>query len=567
MRETGTPFGIIVTFTEALLDSSPPLQVRISTASRKGTHKPAVLGASSLVAAGILASRLTGLLRERVIGHFLGLESFVADAFRAAIRIPNLLNNLFGEGVLSASFVTVYAKLRALGDNEEAEDLASAVFAVLALVCGLLVLLGVLLTPLLIDLIAPGFKGNERMLTIRLVRILFPGTGLLVMSAWCLGVLNSHRRFLLSYMAPVVLNATVVGMALFFGRQTGADRLVVEVAWAFVLGSGLQFLVQLPKVMALLPTFRPQLDFESAHVRSVFRNFGPIFLSRGVVQISAYVDQMIASWLPVSAVAAMGYGQVIATLPISLFSMSISAAELPALSSATGTAEEVAAYLRVRLSAGLRRIAFFIVPSAVAFLVLGDVLAAALYQSGRFTHADAVYVWAILAGSAVGLLASSLGRLYSSAFYALLDTRTPLRFAVIRVTLTIGLGLLFALPLPGWLGIEQRWGVAGLTASAGIAGWVEFALLRYVLAKRIGSTALAPGFTARLWAVAFTAAGLGYVIKLALGEASSAHPILLASLVLPLYGAVYFGGTAFLGIAEARATLGKFTRRLGIAGR
>jgi putative peptidoglycan lipid II flippase len=520
------------------------------------------MGASSLVAIGILASRLTGLVRERVIGHFFGVESFVADAFRASIRIPNLLNNLFGEGVLSASFVTVYAKLRAVGEDKEAEDLAAAVFAVLALVCALLVLLGVMLTPFLIDLIAPGFHGKERALTIRLVRILFPGTGLLVMSAWCLGVLNSHRRFLLSYLAPVVSNVTVVAITIFFGQYMILDRLVVNVAWAVVLGSALMFLVQLPKVLEFLPAFRPRLDVRSKHVRRVLRNFGPIFLSRGVVQISSYVDQMIASWLPLGAVAAMGYGQVIATLPISLFSMSVSAAELPALSSATGSAEEVTLYLRTRLTAGLRRIAFFIIPSAAAFLGLGDVLAAMLYQSGRFQHADAVYVWAILAGSAVGLLASSLGRLYSSTFYALQNPRTPLRFALIRVTLTIGLGLLFAFPLPGWLGIEQRWGVAGLTASAGIAGWVEFALLRNSLAKLIGPTPLKASFTGRLWAVSFLGVVCAFSIKSVFGDMVAEHPIAAGCVLLPLYGAIYFGGTAYLGVAESRATLEKVTRRL-----
>ena len=261
---------------------------------------------------------------------------------------------------------------------------------------------------------------------------------------------------------------------------------------------------------------------------------------------------MIASLLPVGAVAALGYGQVISILPISLFSMSVSAAELPALSSATGSSEEIAAFLRSRLSSGLRRIAFLIVPSAVAFLLLGDVLVAAIYQSGRFHHANAVYVWAILAGSAVGLLATSLGRLYSSAFYALLDTRTPLRFAVIRVALTIALGFLFALFLPGWIGIDAKWGVAGLTVSAGIAGWVEFALLRNALGKRIGETSLPASFTARLWVVAFVAGGLAYLVKLQIG---TVHPILLASLALPLYGGVYFAGTAALGIREARSAL------------
>ena len=162
----------------------------------------------------------------------------------------------------------------------------------------------------------------------------------------------------------------------------------------------------------------------------------------------------------------------------------------------------MAEYLRRRLNAGLRQIAFFIVPSAVAFLALGDVMAGAVLQAGRFTRADAVYVWGILAGSAVGLLASTLGRLYSSTYYALRDTRTPLRFAVVRVLLTTVLGYLCAIPLPGWLGIAPRWGAAGLTASAGVAGWVEFWLLRRTLNRRIGPTGLPRSLVAKLWAAA-----------------------------------------------------------------
>jgi putative peptidoglycan lipid II flippase len=508
--------------------------------------------ASSHVALGILVSRLTGLAKERAIGYYFGVDSIVADALRQAIRIPNLLSNLFGEGVLSASFVTVYAKLRARGADAEANHLAAAVFGILSLACSLLVVAGIAATPLLIYLIAPGFKGEERALTIRLVRILFPGTGLLVLSAWCLGVLNSHRRFLLSYMAPMASNVTVIAVLIWSGRHLKDERLVIPVAWAVVAGSALQFLVQLPRVLKLLPGFRPAFDAASQHVRSVFRNFGPIFLSRGVVQISSYIDSMIASLLPVGAVAALGYGQVISILPVSLFSMSVSAAELPALSNATGSSEEIAAFLRSRLSSGLRRIAFLIVPSAAAFLLLGDVLVAAIYQSGRFRHGNAVYVWAVLAGSAVGLLATSLGRLYSSAFYALLDTKTPLRFAIIRVLLTTALGFPFALFLPGWLGIDPKWGVAGLTSSAGIAGWVEFVLLRNGLGKRIGKTSLPASFTARLWVVAFVAGALAYLVKLQIG---ADHPILRASLALPLYGGVYFAGTAALGIAESRSTL------------
>jgi putative peptidoglycan lipid II flippase len=279
-----------------------------------------------------------------------------------------------------------------------------------------------------------------------------------------------------------------------------------------------------------------------------------------VVQISAYIDSMIASKLPLGAVAVLGYAQVISILPISLFSMSVSAAELPTLSSATGNPEQIASFLRQRLSAGLRRIAFFIIPSAVAFLVLGDIIGAALYQTGRFRHSDAIYLWSVLAGSAVGLLATSLGRLYSSAFYALLDTRTPLRFAVIRVILTTALGLLCAFKLPGWLGVSPKWGVAGLTASAGVSGWVEFVLLRHALGRRIGGTPLPADFTLKLWSIAFAGAGLGYLIKMAMG---TDHPRLLAMAVLPLYGVIYFGGTMLAGIPESLSALNSALRRTG----
>jgi putative peptidoglycan lipid II flippase len=528
-------------------DANPPKRVPAASG-----------GAASRVALGILISRLTGLVRERVIAHYFG-DSAVADAFRAAIRIPNLLNNLFGEGVLSASFVTVYSKLRAQGREKEAEQVADAVFGILSLVCSLLVLAGVLTTPWLIDIIAPGFAGDKRDLTIRLVRILFPGTGLLALSAWCLGVLNSHRHFLLSYTAPVALNLTMIAALVSFGAYSAPPLLAVYLAWASVAGSALQFLVQLPRVLQLLPDFVPSLNIVLPGVQTVLKNFGPVFLSRGVVQVSSYIDSVIASLLPTGAVAALGYGQTISILPVSLFSMSISAAELPSLSGAVGNEGEVAEFLRKRLVAGLRRIAFLVIPSAVAFLVLGDIVAGALYQTGRFNRADSVYVWAVLAGSAVGLLATSLGRLYSSAFYALLDTKTPLRFAVIRVALTTILGLIAALWLPGALSLDRKWGVAGLTMSAGVAGWVEFSLLRFSLAKRIGSVSIPVALLAKLWTVAFFASFLAYGIKRAVG---TNHPLPLAVTALSIYGVVYWLGTSALGVAESKEIAAGVFRRL-----
>ncbi|MGE5686780.1 MAG: murein biosynthesis integral membrane protein MurJ [Gemmatimonadota bacterium] len=512
-----------------------------------------------MVAAGILLSRIVGLIRSRVLAHFLA-TSDAADAFAAAFRIPNFLQNLFGEGALSASFIPVYAALLARDDREEAGRVAGAIGAILALAMSVLVLAGVLATPILIDAIAPGFEGEKRELAIRLVRILFPGAGLLVLSAWCLGVLNSHRKFFLSYAAPVIWNLAIIAALIVAGPRMGQYPLAVVAAWASVAGSALQIAIQLPTVLAVARGIRPSLDLASANVRTVIRNFMPTFLSRGVVQISAYVDALLASLLPTGAVAALAYAQTLYTLPVSLFGMSVSAAELPAMASATGDAAEVAAQLRARLDAGLRQIAFYIVPSAVAFAALGQVLAAALFQSGQFTRDDSFYVWGILAGSAVGLLAGTMGRLYSSGFYALRDTRTPLRFAVIRVVLTTALGYLAAIPLPGWLGIPSRWGVAGLTASAGMAGWVEFVLLRRALNERIGPTGLQRPLAARLWGAALLAAGLAGAVAWTLDAPLQRHPVLYALAVLGVYGPVYFSVASALGVTEAAALWRRFRR-------
>jgi putative peptidoglycan lipid II flippase len=539
-----------------LMRAESPMPIRTENAS---SQKPAPIAAgrsATLVAAGIFLSRIAGLIRERVFAHYFG-NSDAADVFRAAIRIPNFLQNLFGEGVLSASFIPVYARLRALGEDEEASDVADAVATLLALVTAVLVLLGVLATPYIIDAIAPGFHGAKRELTIRLVRIFFPGAGLLVMSAWCLGILNSHRRFFLSYAAPIAWNAVMIATLIGFGRNHSEESLAVITAWGSVVGSAMQLGVQLPVALRLVRRLRVQLGLQLASVREVIRNFFPVLISRGVVQLSAYIDSIIASYLPTGAVAALGYAQILYTLPVSLFGMSVSAAELPAMSGAIGNESEVAAELRARLGRALRQIAFLVVPSAVAFLALGDVVAALIYQSGRFTHANAIYVWGILAGSAVGLLASSLGRLYSSTYYALRDPRTPLRFAVVRVALTTLLGLFCALRLPQMLGIDRSWGVAGLTASAGIAGWIEFLLLRWKLHQRIGAVAPASLFLAKLWISALVSAAGAWGIKLLVGHR---HPIVVAIAVLIPYGVLYFAMTAGLRIPEAQSMLKRLSQ-------
>jgi putative peptidoglycan lipid II flippase len=499
-----------------------------------------------LVAAGILLSRIAGLVRESIFAHYLG-NSGAADAFKAGFRIPNILQNLFGEGVLSASFIPVYSRLLSEGEEESANLLAWSVGALLSLAVAILVAVGVLFTPYLIDAIAPGFHGATRDLTIRIVQILFPGAGLLVVSAWCLGVLNSHHRFFASYTAPVAWNIAIIVALIIYGPHSTQDGLAIKAAWGSVAGAALQIIVQLPQTLPLLGRLRLHFGRVRRELRNVFNNLTPVIASRGVAQISGYIDNLLASLLPTGAVAALNYAQILYLLPVSLFGMSVAAAELPSMSRVTAaTTEQAFAALRSRLNTGLRQISFLVVPSAAAFLVIGDVVVALLFQSGAFHHQDAIYVWGILAGSAVGLLAATMSRLYNSTYYALWDTRTPLRYALIRVGLTLLLGYFCAIILPPMVGVPLRWGVAGLSASAGVAAWVEFALLRYSLNQRIGWTGLDRRYLMRLWAMALIAGASGFAIK----HAIHAGPRLTALAVLPVYGGVYMGLAYWTGIPE-----------------
>ena len=526
-------------------------------------------GAALLVGMGILLSRFAGLIRQTMTARYLGAD-LAADAFSAAFRIPNMLQNLFGEGVLSASFIPEYSRLLGKGDEEEATRLAGAVIGMLALIASILVLIGIVAAPWLVALIANGFTGEKRELTVTLTRILFPGAALLVFSAWCLGILNSHRRFFMSYTAPVIWNAAmIVTLVLFHKGQTPAE-LVTYLAFGSVIGSALQFGIQLPLVLKHAPGVKPRLTTKTESARTVFRNFVPAFVGRGVVQLSAYVDAWLASYLPNGAVASFTYAQGIYVLPISLFGMAISAAELPAMSRAVGTPAEIGAYLRGRLSDGLDRIAYFIVPSSMGILALGDLIVIVLYESGRFDRDNTIWVWQILVGSTVGLLASTMGRLYSSTFYAMRDTKTPLRYAIVRVVLTTGLGFFFALLLPQMLGLDRRLGVAGLTASAGLAGWVEFYLLRREMDKRIGRTRLVPSRMIRLWAAALIGAMIPWAYKIVMDRGAPilsthdtvVHSKLIALILLVVYGLTYLGITAAFGIPEARNVIDRGKRLL-----
>ena len=402
---------------------------------------------SYLVAAGIFLSRIAGLVREIVISGLLGVGT-AADSFKAALRIPNMLQNLLGEGVLSASFIPVYAKLLdedADEDDRESGRLAGAVAGLLCALTAVLVVLGMLLARPLTVILTPGFEGERLDLAVTLLRIMFPGIGFLVLSAWCLGILNSHRRFFLSYVAPVLWNvaqiACAVGVAIAGASEEG---IATALAWGVVLGGLLQLLVQLPAVRSLVPDLRLSLDRTSRHVKSVIRRFGTVVVGRGAVQLITYVDIFLASLLAVGAVSALSYAQVLYLLPISLFGMAVAAAELPELSRIGRSGPDA---MRDRLAAGLERITFYVALAVALYVFAGDVIIGALLQRGEFDAADTRLVWYVLAAFSLGLLGTTRSRLLQNGLYALNRPQIVARIAVLRVALAGIIGAVLDVPL------------------------------------------------------------------------------------------------------------------------
>ena len=527
--------------------------------------------ASMLVAAGILLSRLVGLVRERVIATCFG-AGLHADVFSAGLRMPNVLQNLLGEGTLSASFIPVYSELLAQGRTKEAGRLAGAVFALLLAKAGAISLLGIALAPLLVSVFTPGFEGHRRELMIAVVRILFPMTGVLVLSAWALGILNSHRKFFVPYFAPVLWNAAIIATLIALDDRLGLDGLLMAAAWGALAGGLLQFGIQLPWVLRLDRQIRIGSGRAQPAFCEVVRNAGPAIAGRGVVQLSGYIDMVLASLLAIGAVARLRYAQTLYILPISLFGMSVAAAELPELARERLASAEA---LRERTVAASRRVAFFVVPSFVAFVLLGEALVAGIYEAGRFGAADVRVVWLTLAAYSLGLPASTNARIYQSAFFALRDTKTPARFAGLRVLAAAVAGTVLmlqfesvtigAVTIPAGVFGDLRvqglpLGPVGLALGAAVGAWLEWKLLRRALGSRIGAVGIGAGELARVLGAALAGAAAGYGVQIL---AAGLHPLLVAALVVAAFGVVYLGLAHLLGVSEARAFAGLLFRRVG----
>ena len=576
---------------------APPVEPPVGEVAHPPQEPPPSSARGSfLVAAGIFLSRCAGLIREMVIGAFLGVGG-PADAFKAALRIPNLMQNLLGEGVLSASFIPVYARLRAEGRDEEAGKVAGAVAGLLIAVTGAISVIGIVFAAPLTRILVPGYTTETYDLTVQLTRIMFPGIGFLVLSAWCLGVLNSHRQFFLSYVAPVLWNvaqivALLAGVLVVGGYETldQKEDLAVALAWGVLAGGILQFGVQIGPVRRLLGEIHLSLDTADAWVRSVLSRFVPVLLGRGAIQIMGWVDLLLASLLVTGAVSSLTYAMVLYLLPVSLFGVSVAAAELPDLSQVEVHDPETRRRFRLRLEDSMARIAWYVAPTATLFIVVGDVIVAAVFERGSFTAADTIAVWLTLAFLSMGLLPVTAARLLQNGLYALDDARTPARLGVIGVVLAAAIGLLLMFPfdrlfvsatgIEGWgdffafgplpdsvranVADVPHLGIVGLALGATISDWVEYRLLSTALAWRVGRTHMAGRWLNQIALGCAATAAVAFVCELLFGDLPN---LISAAFVCGPAAAVYVAVTWWQQVPESVATVARLQGLLARARR
>lgn len=479
---------------------------------------------SSRVAAGIAASRTAGLLREVAIGGVLG-SSAVADAFRAAMRVPNLVQNLLGEGALSASFVPVYAQLVERDDEKNASRVAGAVLGFLSLaVSGLVALIVVLAGPIVTLTTLGGFEGERYDLTVSLTRLTALGVGLLAMGAWCIGILNAHRRYFLSYAAPVVWNAAQIvalvtaGVIGVVGEALDPDSIARWLAAAMVIGSALQFLVLWRSVQANIGVIPPSLT-RSRMVDTVLRRFAPAVAARGALQLSSYLDLALAGLIVAGGPSLLWAAIILYVLPVSLFGFSVATAELTEVSRAGGDEREITR--RVRM--GLRKVALPAGACTAALIFAGTGIGSTLYQlpnelfGSDSWSTDQTIVFGLIVGAlGLGLPAAMTVHVHQNALYAIGDVRGPARIAGIRlVVLAIASAVLMvqldrlyvsggtlegAGELPVWplwdlldesernvVDAPPHLGAVGIALGTSIAAWVEWVLLRRRLNRKLNT--------------------------------------------------------------------------------
>lgn len=456
-----------------------------------------VARSAGVIGAATLCSRLLGFVRDMVIARLFGVYVY-AQAFVIAFKIPNLFRDMIGEGAANAAFVPVFSEYLGRGKKEEFWELVNAGMNLVLVCLSAITLLGILFSPVLVRLVAPGFSadGQQFLTTVRLNRLIFPYILLIGLTAYCGGVLNSLRHFTVPAFAPCLLNIAIIVCALAWGEG------IKGLASGVLIGGVLQLAVQLPVLRAKGYRFRFSLA-QLAHpdLKRIFRLLTPRLFSTAIYQLNNFVDTIFGSLVFIvgtGGVAALYFSYRLIQFPLGIFGNSLSQAILPLMSCQALDDNKEA--LRKSVMFGLRSIIFVMVPASVGFMVLSRPIVSALFQGGKFdAYATAATSQALFFYS-IGLFAYGATRVINCAFFALKDTVTPTKVAGLALVFNIVFNLLLMFPLR----------LGGIALATSLSGIISFFVLLYFLKRKIGGLDLQGiGWFAAKIAVA--SAGMGAV--------------------------------------------------------
>lgn len=529
-------------------------------------HAPSgVVRSAGIVSIAVFSSRITGLVREQVFAAFFGAGQ-IFDAFRIAFLIPNLTRDLFAEGALSSAFVPIFTEYLGSRTKEDAARLASLVASAIVIVVGGMCLLGMIFSPQLVMLIAPGFQRTPGKfeLAVQLTRIMFPFLLLVALAAQAMGILNSLGQFGVAATASTMFNIGSLISGLLLGMVLGPHIGLGEIqgmAYGVVIGGALQFLWQVPSLRSAGFRFHPVIDWSDPGLRRILLMMGPAILGNAAVQINVSVNTNLASGLGDGPVSWLGYAFRFMQLPIGIFGFAIASATLPAISR-SAAAHNIPEF-RSTLSKSLGIVFLLTLPSAVGLAVLGQSIVAAIYQMGHFTEFDTDQTARALACYAVGLVGYSAVKVLNPAFYALKDSRTPMLVSLASIAINSAV----AFTTVNYLGL----GHAGLAVSLSAVATFSALALFVIMRNRIG------GIHGRsLWSsflkVAIASAVMGavvaassYGVHLNLGGSRVSHLIDL-TVSIPLGLATLYVACRLLGVPElesaVNALAGPLRRRI-----
>lgn len=436
-----------------------------------------VAKAAGVVGAATLASRVMGYIRDMVMSWAFG-TGLAADAFYVAYRIPNLLRELLAEGSMSAAFIPVFTETLTRESKESARHLANAVFARLLVVLIVLTGLGIIFAPYVVKVVAWGWayraEHNKYVLAVTLTRIMFPYLLFIGLAALAMGMLNSLRQFLTPALSPVMLNVMTISAALLSTRFMSEP--ILGVAVGVVLGGMCQFLIQMPALKKQGMMMRPQFEPTHPGVLKIGKLALPVFVSSSVNQLNIFIGTIFASFLATGSITYLFYGMRFIHFPLGIFGIAIATAVLPTMSAQAARRETEE--FRETLSLGLRLVFFIMFPAMAGLITLRVPIVNLLLEHGQFDHMSTAGVAAALLYYAVGLWAFAGVRIVSQAFYALQDTKTPVKIAVVALFTNILLSAAFL----AWTELAH----GGLALAASLASMLNIALLTVLLRKKIG---------------------------------------------------------------------------------